>query len=323
VSPVVGTVLLVAVVVALAALAATLAFDTGGPREPAPDVVLELEQTDRPVAHELVVEGGDTLVGEKIEFRGTADEDPLAGRLRAGESLTVYPVEDTVRIVWFGEYTTTQILATFDPDPDLPPVDEDCNWVESTTGGHTSSVTVDVVVDCNVETEGDVDVVDPGVVIGDVDSYDNTVDLDHGTVYGFVRSDSAVDLDGTLVSADVTGGGDVTITDGSTVGGAVEAGPSGSVDADGGSQLGGPVVAGDDVALDSVTVGGDVRGPDVDVSNSTVEGSVVGSNGVQLDGVTVTGHVYAPSGSFSCSDSTIAGQDCGSYTPRDPDEFDG
>ncbi|PSP52500.1 hypothetical protein BRC67_04125, partial [Halobacteriales archaeon QH_3_68_24] len=68
---------------------------------------------------------------------------------------------------------------------------------------------------------------------------------------------------------------------------------------------------------------GDVRGPDVDISDSTVEGSVVGSNGVDLDGVTVTGHVYAPSGSFSCSDSTINGQDCGSYTPRDPDEFDG
>ena len=144
-SPVVGTVLLVAIVVALSALVAAVAFGTGGPREPAPDVVLELEQTDRPVAHELVVEGGDTLVGEKVEFRGTADEDPLAGRLRAGESLTVYPVEDTVRVVWFGEYTTTQILATFDPDPDLPPVDEGCNWVESTTGGHTNPVTVDVV----------------------------------------------------------------------------------------------------------------------------------------------------------------------------------
>ncbi|PSQ07388.1 type IV pilin [Halobacteriales archaeon QS_5_68_33] len=120
VSPVVGTVLLVAIAVALSALMAAVTFGTGGPREPAPDVVLELEQTDRPVAHELVVEGGDTLVGEKVEFRGTADEDPLAGRLRAGESVTVYPVEDTVRVVWFGEYGTTQILATFDPDPDLP-----------------------------------------------------------------------------------------------------------------------------------------------------------------------------------------------------------
>ena len=321
-SPVVGTVLLVAIAVALSALVAAVAFGAGGPREPAPDVVLELEQTDRPVAHELVVEGGDTLVGEKVEFRGTADEDPLAGRLRAGESVTVYPVEDTVRVVWFGEYGTTQILATFDPDPDLPPVDERCNWVESTTGGYTSSVTVNVVVDCNVETEGDVDVVDPGVVIGDVDSYDNAVDLDDGTVYGFVRSESAVDLDGTLVSADVTAGGDVTITDGSTVGGAVEAGPSGSVDADGGSTLGGPVTAGNDVALDGATVGGDVRAPDVDISDSTVEGSVVGSNGVQLDGVTVTGHVYAPSGSFTCTDSTVNGQDCGSYTPRDPDEYE-
>ncbi|PSP54643.1 hypothetical protein BRC74_00560 [Halobacteriales archaeon QH_7_68_42] len=141
VSPVVGTVLLVAIVVALSALVAAVAFGTGGPREPAPDVVLELEQTDRPVAHELVVEGGDTLVGEKVEFRGTADEDPLAGRLRAGESLTVYPVEDTVRVVWFGEYTTTQILATFDPDPDLPPVDESSSTVTSRPRAPSTSST--------------------------------------------------------------------------------------------------------------------------------------------------------------------------------------
>ena len=318
-SPVVGTVLLVAIVVALSALVAAVAFGTGGPREPAPDVVLELEQTDRPVAHELVVEGGDTLVGEKVEFRGTADEDPLAGRLRAGESVTVYPVEDTVRVVWFGEYTTTQVLATFDPDPDLPPVDERCNWVESETD---PDVEIDLVVDCNVITAGHADILSSGVVIGEVDT-DGPVDINHGTVYGFVRSDNDVDLDGALVSGDVTAGNDVVITDESTVRGAVETGPSGSVDADGGSQLGGPVVAGDDVALDSVTVGGDVRGPDVDISDSTVEGSVVGSNGVHLDGVTVTGHVYAPSGSFSCPGSTINGQDCSSYTPRDPDEFDG
>ena len=316
-SPVVGTVLLVAIVVALSALVAAVAFGTGGPREPAPDVVLELEQTDRPVAHELVVEGGDTLVGEKVEFRGTADEDPLAGRLRAGESVTVYPVEDTVRVVWFGEYTTTQILATFDPDPDLPPVDERCNWVE----GRAPDVDIDLVVDCNVITAGDADILSSGVVIGEVDT-DDPVDVDHGTVYGSVASDGAADLDGALVSGDVTAGGDVTITDGSTVGGAVEAGPSGSVDADRGSTLGGPVTAGNDVALSSVTVGGDVRAPDVDISDSTVEGSVVGSNGVQLDGVTVTGHVYAPSGSFTCTDSTVNGQDCGSYTPRDPDEYE-
>ena len=300
-SPVVGTVLLVAIVVALSALVAAIAFGTGGPREPAPDVVLELEQTDRPVAHELVVEGGDTLVGEKVEFRGTADEDPLAGRLRAGESLTVYPVEDTVRVVWFGEYGTTQILATFDPDPDLPPVDEGCNWVED----RAPDVDIDLVVDCNVITAGHADILSSGVVIGEVDT-DGPVDINHGTVYGFVRSDNDVDLDGALVSGDVTAGNDVVITDESTVRGAVETGPSGSIDADGGSQLGGPVVAGDDVALDSVTVGGDVRAPDVDISDSTV-----------------TGHVYAPSGSFSCPDSTINGQDCSSYTPRDPDEFDG
>jgi len=37
--------------------------------------------------------------------------------------------------------------------------------------------------------------------------------------------------------------------------------------------------------------------------------------------VTVSGHVYVDSGDFSCSDSTINGEDCGTYTPKDPDDY--
>jgi len=318
VSPVVGTVLLVAIVVVLAGLAASFALGTGGPREPAPEVVLELEPTDRPVAHELTVESGDPLVGEKIELRGTSDGTPLTGRLKAGETVTVYPLESTVEVVWFGEYDTTQILATFDADPDLPAVDEGCNWVED----NGPDVDINIVVECDVITVGDADVLSSGVVIGEVDT-DQPVDVDHGTVYGPVSSNNAADLDNAKVTGNVEAGGDVTVTDESTIGGSLTTGSAGSINVDGGSTVGGSVVAGDDITLNGVTVEGDVDAPDVDIADSTVESDVVGSSVVQLDGVTVTGDVYAPSGSFSCSDSTVDGQDCSSYTPKDPSEYDG
>lgn len=312
-SPVVGVVLLVAIATLLAGVATVVVFGATEKKEPAPEVRLELESTSGPVAHELVMEGGDDLRGEKVRFRGTADETPLTGTLVAGERLWVYPVEETVEVVWFGEYDTSYVLATFEPETELSSEHGNCNRVITKT--------IDFVVNCNVIQSGDVDIVDPGVVIGDVDSRDNNVDIDHGAVYGTVAADSAVDLDGATVAADVTAGGDVTVTDGSTVSGSITTGSSGSIDVDGGSTVRGSLSAGDDIALDSVTVKGDVNGPDVDIADSTIAGSVVGTSVVQLDGVTVSGHVYAPSGSFSCTDSTINGQDCSSYTPRDPDDY--
>jgi len=321
-SPVIGTVLLLAIAVALASIAAFGVFGATDRAEPAPDVILELEPTDRPVAHDLVLTNGDPLYGEKVEFRGTADRTPLDGELQSGERLTVYPLEETVRVVWFGEYGTSHVLTRFEPDPMLPPADENCNWVESQTGGATSSVTVDLVVDCNVLTDGDVDLVDPGVVIGEVDSYQNSVDIDHGTVYGTVTANGPVDLDSATVAADVTAGGDVTVTDESRVDGSIATGSSGSIDIDGGSTVQGSLSAGDDLSLASATVDGDVVGPDVDIADSSIRGSVQATSGVSLDGASVSGHVYAPSGSFSCSDSTINGNDCSSYTPRDPSEYD-
>jgi len=323
VSPVVGVVIMVGIAVALAGLGASFVFGLTEKREPAPDVVMELEPTDEPVAHELTVKEGDTLRGETVEFRGTVEKKALSGRLAAGERTTVYPTRETVEVVWFGEHGASYVIATLEAEPSLPDVEATCNWVESETGGATSSVTVDVVVDCDVLTDGDVDVVDPGVVIGDVDSDQNTVDIDHGVVYGTVEAESAVDLDGSRVVSDVTGGGDVTITDNTTVDGDVTAVDSGGVDADGDSTIRGSVSAAGDVAFDTVTVGGDVEGANVDLADTTVEGDVVGTTSVALDNVTVEGNVYAPTGGFTCTDSTIDGQECGSYTSNDLDEYDG
>lgn len=322
-SPVLGTILVVAIVVLLASVAAYVTFGLTEEREPAPNVVLDLAETAGPAAHDFELENGDPLRGEKVTIRGIVNEDGFQDRLAAGETVTVYPIEDTVTVVWFGEHGTSYVLATFEPETDLPEPDEDCNWVESQTGGHTSSVTVDVVVDCNVMTQGDVDVVDPGIVIGDVESDANTVDVDHGEVYGSVTADSALDLDGSRVVGDVVAGDDVTITDETTVGGDIETGSAGSIDIDSDSTVDGSLSAGDDIALASMTVGGDVEAPDVDIANTEIDGSVVGTSIVSLDGVTVSGDVYAPAGSFSCTDSTINGQDCAAYTPEDPANYEG
>jgi hypothetical protein len=88
--------------------------------------------------------------------------------------------------------------------------------------------------------------------------------------------------------------------------GDVTAVESGGVDADGDSTIRGSVSAAGDVEFDTVTVGGDVEGAYVNLVDTTVEGDV-----------------YAPTGGFTCTNSTIDGQECGSYTPNDLDEYDG
>ncbi|PSP70161.1 hypothetical protein BRC79_02810 [Halobacteriales archaeon QH_8_67_27] len=298
-SPVIGTVLLVAIVVLLATTGAYIVFGLTEEREPAPNVALELDETDDPVAHELTVDSGETLEGEKLELRGTAVTQPVEDRLKAGETVRVYPVETDVRVVWFGEHGSSYVLEEFDPEPSLPPVDERCNWVES----QGSDPTVDgIVVDCNVLTGGDVNTINDGVVIGEVDSDQSTVTLDTGAVYGHVEAKGDADVQNAFVAGDVES-------------------TANSVDVVG-SNVSGNVIAEDDVTVDGNRIRGDVVASDVDLDAVVVHGSVKSTGPVNLDGVTIHGHVYASSGSLSCTDSpTINGEPCSSYTPKDPDDY--
>jgi len=285
-SPVIGTVLLVAIAVLLASVAAYVAFGAAERNEPAPEVTLEIEPADRPAAYDLRLTNGERLDGEQVELRGAADERALAPRdLLAGDAVTVFPTEERLRVVWFGEYDASYVLREFEVDPGVPEADAACPWVQRETSGGTSSVSVkNTVVDCDVVTDGNVDLEVNGVVVGRVESENNDVSVDNGqrTVYGPVAAGGSVDIDDSNVTGSVT--------------------------------------AGDDIAVDGAEIWGDVRASDVDLDTATVHGSVVSANQVALDGVTVHGHVYAPS--LSCTDSpTIDGQSCSSYTPKDPDDY--
>lgn len=281
-SPVIGTVLLVAIAVLLASVAAYVAFGATEEREPAPEVTMELEPEAVPGAYELSVTNGERLDGEKVELRGAADENALRNRdLLAGDSAAVFPVRERLQLVWFGEHGSSYVLREFEVDPEIPAADKGCSFVEG-----KSTVDIDSVVHCDVVLPGDIDVESGGTIVGRVESGSGGVDIDNGglTVYGAVSSDQSVDIDDSNVTGSVT--------------------------------------AGDDVAVDGATIWGDVRGPDVDLDTGTVHGSVKSTGTVQLDGVTVEGDVYANSGDLTCSDSsTIAGQPCSSYTPKDPDDY--
>jgi hypothetical protein len=107
---------------------------------------------------------------------------------------------------------------------------------------------------------------------------------------GLDSNNNPIDVDNTTVQGDVHAGGngDVDVLDGSTVEGDVVSGSSSTIDIRGGS---------------------------------AVDGSILGDGDVSLDGVTVQGDVYVTDSQFSCSSSTIDGQDCSSYSSKDPGDW--
>ncbi|MFC6975470.1 type IV pilin [Halomicroarcula sp. GCM10025709] len=100
VSPVVGGVLMLGIVVLLVGASAVFVFQLTEEQTPAPETAFDLERTDSG-AYELVHEAGPELDGDRVTLRGVADPDVLRGRtLSAGQSVVVFPQDETVRIVW-------------------------------------------------------------------------------------------------------------------------------------------------------------------------------------------------------------------------------
>lgn len=101
-SPVIGTVLLLAIVVLLVGVSATLIFGVTDQQSPAPQASLALEPTDVSYQYKLTHTAGEPIDGDQVVVRGIADTGRLSGReLAAGESVRVDPLEETVRVVWF------------------------------------------------------------------------------------------------------------------------------------------------------------------------------------------------------------------------------
>lgn len=304
-SPVIGGVLLVAIVLVLAAVAGGVALSLSQEREPAPEVRVVAETTDDGHTQRLRHEQGDVIDGDKVTLRGTANPQQLAGReLGAGESVDFYPVEEEIRLVWAGDHGATYSLGTFEFERTLPEPDVGCSWVSTESDNGTENVKISGdVVDCDVTTDKVIEVKSDGVVIGDVTSDNKELDMDDSVVYGNVEVQDTVNVQDGEVTGSVTAHAKNIKIDNTTVGDDVTAGNK---------EI--------EVVADS-TVDGDLVGDDdqVKVLSSSVSGSVVTEGTAKLDGATIEGDVYA--GTFDCTDSTIDGQDCGSYTPKDPDDW--
>lgn len=120
VSPVVGVVLLVAIVVLLVAATATLVFGLAGEQDPAPTAKFTFEPVDDSDQYVLTHHSGDRIDGDRVTIRGISDPDTVAGStLAAGETVSVVPRRETLRIVWqerSGD-PSSYVLATFDVEP--------------------------------------------------------------------------------------------------------------------------------------------------------------------------------------------------------------
>jgi FlaG/FlaF family flagellin (archaellin)/cytoskeletal protein CcmA (bactofilin family) len=289
ISPVIGIAVLVVIVTILSATVGYVALGLADETDPQPNVALELKQTENNVTFVLRHRGGETLTGNKTALRGVGDEEALYGEeFGAGDEVEVVPVEEEVRLVWFGE-NTDHVVQTFDVDTsDIPHgianIDRECSWAEQ-----------------NINANGDLEMAGDSAVCDvreDISTGASNVDidLDSGSVLvGDLDTDGDIDVDSSVVAGDVTTtSSDITITDNSDVYGDVIASPGTNIDIDG---------------------------------NSNVTGAVLVDGGsLSLDTVDIDGHVYANPGDVSgCSNAELGpdGKSCAAYSFREPSNYDG
>lgn len=120
-SPVIGTVLFVTIVVVLAAISGAFIFGLTEQQDPAPQAKLALEPVGSSDDYRIVHEGGDTIDGDQITVQGIDDSDALSGtELMAGTSVLVTPTADEIQIIWEEQRreSSSYILSTFEIDSD-------------------------------------------------------------------------------------------------------------------------------------------------------------------------------------------------------------
>lgn len=309
ISPTTGVALLTAIVVALAVITGGILFSLGEEKSPAPGVSMSLEAEGVGATHRLVHENGDRFDGDQVELRGVADSEALAGEtVAAGDHHSVAPTDRTVALVWYGEEDTSYVIweESVSGDETIPEPDKGCSWVDSESNGGVEAVKVDgIVVNCDVETEKIIEVQNGGIIVGDTTSELKEVDADDAQFYGDVTVEKNLNLQDGIVTGAVTSD-DLVKIDNGTVGGSVEADNTAEVIS--GSSVGGDVTSDSDL---------------VKVLSSDVSGSIAtgGSGSVKLQDATLNGEVYVDDSDFDCTDSTIDGQDCSEYTPKNPGDY--
>jgi len=230
------------------------------------------------------------------------------------------------------------------PDPD-----EDCSWVESELGPppYSGDLTIDgIIVECDLDQYdiGDLDIINGGGVIGETEA-DGDIDMSNGSTWEgnvvMLSGGNDLDLDsGSEINGNVNASGNVALDGGSEIGGDINA--TGKVNAQSSAVIGGGIETDGDVDIDLATIGDKIEGGgDIDVDSggtvqadveSTNSGSITVTSATILGAVatgedvdissnsTVDDHVYEDNG-FSCANSEINGQNCGSYTPKDYNEY--
>ncbi|WP_336325295.1 type IV pilin [Halovenus sp. HT40] len=157
---------------------------------------------------------------------------------------------------------------------------------------------------------------------GPATSETKSVTFTNAVAEGGVTAETVVDLQDSQIGGPATSKTENVKLSNTTAGGGVTA--EKTADVLDGTTVDGSVTAKKGATVDDGTVTGDVEstgeGTDI-LSGSVVEGSVTANKIVEVDGSTIEGHVYAEPSDFKCTDSTINGEDCGSYDPKDPDDW--
>ncbi|PSQ45404.1 hypothetical protein BRD17_01425 [Halobacteriales archaeon SW_7_68_16] len=290
-APNIGVTLLIVLVTVLAITTGYILLGLTEETDPKPNVALELESTGSNITFVLRHRSGEPIDGIKNRVRlvGVGDEDALDGeRFQPGDKIRIVPVDDEIRLLWFGE-NTGYIIQTFTVDTSTLPhgianISSECPWVQQNTNANG-----------DLDMDGDKAICDVTEDI-DVSVTDVDIDLDGGSVLvGDIDTGGDVDVDSSVVVGDLTtNSSDITITDNSNIYGDVVASPGTNIDIDG---------------------------------NSNVTGAVVVDTGsVSLDSVDVDGHVYATPGDVSgCSNAELGpdNESCTTYSFRDPSTYDG
>ena len=249
-TPAVGIVLLVAIVLLIATIASYMIFGLSDTNDPAPEVAVDLIQRGDGFTYQLEYHSGSATLGNKTELLGVVDEEVLHSEdLRAGQEIEVIPIAEEVKLIWYEE-DTSYTLHTFTVEAVPFEADHLCEWAQEEINDQEDLDLDDDTLICDIVEEIDLN---PGVTSVDVD-------IDNATLVGTIDTDGDVNLDDSTVTGDITtDADDIVITDQSEVYGDVVAQPNTNIDIDGDSTIEGAVVAKNgDVDLDGVTVTGHV-----------------------------------------------------------------
>lgn len=136
ISPVIGTVLLLAIAVVVAAIVGYALLGVTGTHDPAPSVTVELVATEDPTGYVLRDRGRDTTLGNQTQLQGVLGTDTLHGRnFPADDQTELTPLRDGQTRVPRGRSYTLQTDSA-EPVPELERisaggVNHRCDWAET------------------------------------------------------------------------------------------------------------------------------------------------------------------------------------------------